>query len=588
MTIFAGIVARNRATIVNDADRQYLAKAVSRFEGENVSAAFGQRFHFVKVDIGAFGAPGVCQVGNRVALLAGEPLLSDGGTHRPRDEDLRALQQAITTRDFDIPARSTGTFCAACYDADAGELTLIADKFGVRPIYFWIGEDFAVFATALRILEGMAVVPKRLDAIGATEAACFGFPLADRTPFIGIQTIRESEIVVVSERPTEHRQYWRWDHLKPFAGSIKEAAKISHQRFQEAVQRRLGPDCAATAFLTGGLDSRSIVATLRHLGASVQTANLTNKGSQDFVFAAQIAKKLGCNHKQIVPDREPVGGVYSQREVMSFLKSNGLLTGQSLVWGGDGGSVGMGHVYLTQKMAELIRVGSREEAVTKFLSHNSIAVPTKALSTKVAKKLSGILREGILAELDRLSCSDAGRDLHLFLMFNDQRRHLAGIYENIDIDRIELQLPFFDARFMEVVLSLPLEPCLRHGFYMQWLEQFSPVVLNTPWQAYPGHVPCPIAMTKDLSYQWSREEGRETIQARIVASNYRALTTSQKKFPSEILDRTMLSIAYVLTISGMRDFSYALQFASAILKYWKVCDGIDSVGLGNQRLTGQQ
>lgn len=576
MTVFAGIVARRKSILVNDLDRQYLARAVSRFDGEKISEVSGQNFHFVKVDIGAFGAPGLLQAGNNVALLAGEPLLSEGDIHRPRDEDLRVLQQAIASRDFDIPARSTGTFCAAFYDFDAGELTLIADKFGARPIYFWIGEDFAVFATALRIIEGMAVVPKKLDVVGATEAACFGFPLSDRTPFVGVKTIRESEVVVIDERSTERRQYWRWDHLKPFAGSIAEAARVAHERFIEAVQRRLGSDAAVAAFLTGGLDSRAIVATLRHLGVSVQTTNLTDHGSQDCVFGEQIAQALGCHHKPIVPAKASVGSVYSQREVMGYLKSemksSSLPVRQGLIWGGDGGSVGMGHVYLTQKMAELMSAGSRDAAVTEFLAHNSIAVPTKMLSSKAAKKLSHVLSEGVHAELDRLNCVDAARGLHLFLMFNDQRRHFVEIYENIDLDRVELQLPFFDARFMEIVLSLPLDSCLRHVFYMRWLGEFSPTVLNIPWQAYPGHVPCPVTLPKNLSYQWSREKEREAKQARIMASNYRVLALSQRKVPSDIFSRKMLSLAYLLTYSGVRDFSYALKFACVILKYWKLCD----------------
>lgn len=587
MTVFAGIVGRRRSILVNDPDRQYLAKAVSRFDGEQVSELSGPNFHFVKVDIGAFGAPGIHQAGNSVAVLAGEPLLSDGDVHRPRDEDLRILQQAIMRRDFNIPAQSAGTFCSACYDADVGELTLIADKFGVRPIYFWIGDDFAVFATALRILEGMALVPKKLDIVGATEAACFGFPLSDRTPFVGVQTIRESEVIVIGERSTEHRQYWRWDHLKPFAGSTVDAAQIAHERFVAAIQRRMGGDTAVAAFLSGGLDSRAIVATLRHLGITVHTANMSDEGSQDFVFGAQIAKALGCHHKQVEPIQESVGGRYSKREVMNWLKSevtsNTPPTRHCLMWGGDGGSVGMGHVYLTQKMVELVRSGKRDEAVAAFLSHNSIAVPSRVLSLKVAGKLSRVPSEGILAELDRLDCLDAGRGLHLFLMFNDQRRHLAGIYENIDIDRIELQLPFFDAHFMEIALSLPLDICLRHVFYMQWLEQFSPIVLSTPWQAYPGHVPCPMALSEELSYQWSRKKGQEIKQARIVASSYRTLAISQKKLPSEIFSRRIIAVAYFLTLSGIRDFSYALKFASVILRYWKVCDGIGP--LENRRLS---
>ena len=277
-----------------------------------------------------------------------------------------------------------------------------------------------------------------------------------------------------------------------------------------------------------------------------------------------------------------------KRELVRWLDSeipeNAQPTRQRLMWGGDGGSVGMGYVYLTKKMVDLIRAGSSKEAIRDFLEHNSISIPARVLNSKIAKKFSGVLIENILNEINRLNCVDAGRKLHLFLMFNDQRRHLAGLYENIDIDRIELQLPFFDAHFMESALSLPLDYCLRHVFYMQWLEHFNPAVLNTPWQAYPGHVPCSIPLPDKLSYQWTRDKGHEKKKAMGIASQYRSLVKSQRRFPSEVISSKRLAAAYFLTYSGIRDFSYALRFASIILKYWKFCDEISPFWIRSQKL----
>src|SRR2546426_839289 len=89
-------------------------------------------------------------------------------------------------------------FCAVHYHPDASRLTLITDKLGVRPLYYWIGDDHVIFATALRVLEGLADLPKQMDLRAVTEAACFGFPLGDRTPYQGVRALRAAEIVEVS------------------------------------------------------------------------------------------------------------------------------------------------------------------------------------------------------------------------------------------------------------------------------------------------------------------------------------------------------------------------------------------------------
>src|SRR5436189_143421 len=91
-------------------------------------------------------------------------------------------------------AGARGAFCAVHYHPDAGRLTLVTDKLGVRPLYYWIGDDHVIFATALRVLEGLAEVPKQMDLRAVTEAACFRFPLGDRTPYQDVYALHAAEI----------------------------------------------------------------------------------------------------------------------------------------------------------------------------------------------------------------------------------------------------------------------------------------------------------------------------------------------------------------------------------------------------------
>ena len=112
--------------------------------------------------------------------------------------------------------------CSPPQPARLNRVSLIADKIGHRPIYYWIEPTFVVFSTALRVFEELDEVPKEMDLRGVTEIACFGLPLADRTAYIGISTLMAGQVVHVSAKTVAKKEYWRWDRLPPSNAETSE------------------------------------------------------------------------------------------------------------------------------------------------------------------------------------------------------------------------------------------------------------------------------------------------------------------------------------------------------------------------------
>jgi len=164
-----------------------------------------------------------------------------------------------------------------------------------------------------------------------------------------------------------------------------------------------------------------------------------------------------------------------------------------LAWAGDGGSVGVGHVYITKEIVDLVRAGNPDAAVQIFLNRERANVLIRLFKSNLVGQLVSLPFEGVRQELQALHATDPGRNFYLFLMLNDQRRHLTEHFEDIDLHRLELQLPYFDSDFVELMVSSPIDLCLRHGFYNQWLQYMPPSMLRVPWQAYPDHEPCPVS-----------------------------------------------------------------------------------------------
>ena len=102
-------------------------------------------------------------------------------------------------------------------------------------------------------------------------------------------------------------------------------------------------------------------------------------------------------------------------------------------------------------------------------------------------------------------------------MANDQFRHLHHHYEFIDEYRCELMTPFFDSDFLRYLLSIPIDRFLGHAFYYNWMERFPASVREVPWQAYPGHLPCPLPLSPEemqARSQWETSRKQAWMAAR--------------------------------------------------------------------------
>jgi hypothetical protein len=580
MTLIAGILSRNDHPIADSACAS-LQRAISRNPADEVKTFRDRRSYFAKVDIEAFREPGFfIDPSGAVSLLAGEPLLGHRDISSNRLHDLNAIHAECLENNSNILREANGTFCVVHYQPQTGTLSLIADKLGIRPLYFWMGENLVVFASALRILEDLSFVPKRMDLRAVTEAVALGKPLADRTPYAGISLLKSAEIVQITDNGVSRSCYWRWDEIKTERDSEESRLATVYDRFRAAVKRRHRDDRATAAYLSGGLDSRCVVAALCDSGARVRTVNFARPGTQDYYCGNDFAERIGSVHQSIpklLGDSVPDFSELMARALKGF-NHDQLATERPerprLVWSGEGGSVLLGHVYLRESLVELMRAGKVDRAIEEYVETEHLDIPIKLFRPQILEKVRAVIRQGIHEELAQLHAEDAGRNFYLFLVLNDQRRKLMGHFENIDLHRLEFQLPFFDATFFELILATPLDWCLRHKFYIKWLSYFQPAVTVVPWQAYPGHEPCPIPVSTELAYQWddSYQAGGDAKEKQRVIEQASELLRSFD-FPDQILSKRKLRLATWIHSRGWRDYQYAIEAAQMYYAYSKKCGG---------------
>ncbi|MEO5660225.1 MAG: asparagine synthase-related protein, partial [Polaromonas sp.] len=445
------------------------------------------------VDLGLWPGSSAHSDENSFTIIGGDPVLCDGNQTYGRSEGMARLTQDIITRGEGALRNAEGTFAGLVLDRQGSRLQVFTDKMGVRPIY-WAQTDSHVFVSssfwALHALPGLN---QRPNWQAAAETAAFGYPLGNRTLVEPLAVLGGGRSLCIDKTGVNNAVYWDWSQLTP--NNLHGAALLTHieQSFHDAVDRRCQGQTEVMAFLSGGMDSRLIVSRLRERGLRVHSLNFAPEGSQDLVFGRMVAEQLGCKHFEF--GRGDLD--FSERQTAAtkaWEQINSEVSGHpeklGLVWSGDGGSVGLGHVYLSSAAVAISRRQGLRAAALELQRVNKTRI-SPLLLRSAWRHLADLPLKGILEDLQSRPTMEPGRSCHLFYMLNDQRRHLTQHFETLHLRRVDLVLPFFDGRFLTAVLTSPVDEFLEHRLYNDLMKRLPMGGGQVPWQAYPGHLPCP-------------------------------------------------------------------------------------------------
>lgn len=566
MTLFAGAhcitstaeVPRN----LKDALNKYL-RTVQNEEGQRY-VHDTPRFFLTKWDSGAFSEPAWrTSPDGSICAMVGDPLLTDEGRRLRREQQLARLAPVGSTPDVEELAQCRGSFTLVQYDRVKETLFLATDAVGLRSIYYVVQDGVVIFSTALRVLESIPEIGKTLSELGMAELCAFSFPLAERTPYNEISILRESAILEASFGGINVRNYCDWTVQENCPESAAEAAATLHDTFVDAVRIRAGDDKRVYSFLSGGMDSRAIVATLLDMDRQVEALNFSAPNSQDQKYAQMLAAEAGDRCRlYCLP-----GGSFPNFSLLALDSKTSLerheaiaVDRRQMIWSGDGGSVGLGHVYMDEMLLEYCDRGDIKGAVEHFFDFNRIALPVGVLAAASRQRLPKMLLDSVVSEVNRYPVQDIGRRFYLFLLFNDQRRHLFKHFESIDQHGLELLTPFYDTKFLKAVAATPAHWGILHRLYAQWFQLLSDFALKTPWQTYPGHVPCPVPSDGVASYQWAKgnlaEKPGLTERVQLALALIKVATPETQL---QTFSTSRVWLAAFLHALGLKDCSYILR-----------------------------
>lgn len=232
--------------------------------------------------------------------------------------DTEVLVHLYEEEGEDFVSRLRGIFAFALWDVSQKRLLLVRDRLGVKPLYFVKNSNVIAFSSELRALARVGHAPLELDPIAITQFVGFPCIPAPRTAFPGVRALQPAEMLVVDEKGIRSRFYWRISFPQAKnegnPACVKQYAQGLREKLTDAVNIRLVSDVPLGAFLSGGLDSSSLVALMASRQEQpVRTFSLAFSGmendasrSNELSFARLVARHFHTDHTEIIFDGEDV------------------------------------------------------------------------------------------------------------------------------------------------------------------------------------------------------------------------------------------------------------------------------------------
>ncbi len=232
-----------------------------------------------------------------------DELIAKGHTFRSRSDSEVALHLYEEMGDAFVE-RLHGMFAIAVYDTRRQRLLLARDRSGKKPLYYRVTRHGVAFASEVHALvTGFPEAPPEVDLESVEEYLTLGYTCAPDTVYKGVYKLRAAHTLAIEPgRVGAAQRYWKAARHPPVRGSEADLAQELRWRLMEAVKRRMVADVPLGAFLSGGIDSSTVVAMMATLSTRpVKTFSIgfPQEAYSEVKYARMVAERYGTEHHEM-------------------------------------------------------------------------------------------------------------------------------------------------------------------------------------------------------------------------------------------------------------------------------------------------
>ena len=437
-----------------------------------------------------------------------------------------------------------GMFAFALWDTHRRRLLIARDHLGIKPLYYWADRGQIVFGSELKTVIAHPAVPREVDLAAIDQFLTLEYIPAPRTIFKNIHKLLPGHRLIFEEGNPRVENYWDVPFQKISADWETCKERLS-ALIDDAVRMQMVSDVPLGAFLSGGIDSSTIVSAMsRASDRPVKTFSIGfgDRTYNELPYARAVAEKYSTEHHEefLDPDisdlaeellqylDEPFGDFSI---FPTYLVSMVARRHVKVVLSGDGGDELFGgyDTYVAQDMERYYRwlpAPVRQRFIPALMSRVPPQPAKKGLINKTKRFVEGAALSSALqhtrwmmflnpTEKDRLYSAELSSSLdgdspeavmrEYFLQVKQQHPLTQQQYVDIKtylvddiltkVDRmsmavsLEARVPLLDYRIVEFAVNLPPEMKLHRGQTKRILrqamaERLPSQVLNKPKQGF--------------------------------------------------------------------------------------------------------
>ena len=225
--------------------------------------------------------------------------------------DTEVLLEAYKQWGLECLDRFNGMFAFALWDGPCRRLILARDRLGKKPLFYYkLPRGGIIFASELKALLEDPRVPRKMNMRALSQYLSFGYVMGEESMVGEVKKLAPGHYITMEEKQDIiPKQYWdlkqNFLHKRTFSSPF-EASQELLELLQDAIKLRMISDVSLGAFLSGGIDSSSIVAGMyRHSSSEDhQTFSMgfLEKTFSELDMANKVARYLKVSHKAQVLD----------------------------------------------------------------------------------------------------------------------------------------------------------------------------------------------------------------------------------------------------------------------------------------------
>lgn len=407
-----------------------------------------------------------------VVWAEGEIYAVRGGAGGPLTARLGAaetLARVVRSRGFAGLADVDGAYAGVVWDGRHERLHLITDRYGARQLFWTRCGDALAWASESKAFLAVPAFRPRIDATAASQFLDIGYLLGERTWMEGVELVPSGSVLSWDARTStvEVQRYWWWDRIVRREGRLDPNSLADELAclFREAVRRRCSADDHIGVLLSGGLDSRALLAAASESRRGIPSLTFGLAGSADMQIARRVASLAGSPH-----------------HVWTLNESNWLAPRLAGVWWSEGqyGILHMHGIEARRAVRELFSINLNGFAGDLILG-GSYLHDRNVLDRFDRRYVARVMGcdQGLLG--DTSAYEDLGRVDYYFLDNRVRRFTQMGTVNWLTI--IHDRQPFLDIDLVEFAYSLPDDLRFESRLYnLMLLRAFPSYYRRIPWQ----------------------------------------------------------------------------------------------------------